>query len=364
MPLLPWLASMITRSRQPRLRQPGSRAADRCGVVVRAVAPPRRITWQSGLPAVVSSAARPSGLMPGNTWLGRRRADRVDRHLDVAVGAVLDADRHRQRAAQLPVHLARRRAGADRAPGHDVGDELRRDRVEELAADRQARARRRRAAACAPCRRPVLTSKVPSRCGSLIRPFQPSVVRGFSKYTRITTCRSSRELRRPWRPAAARSRARPRGRAPSTGRRPRAAGRPGRRGRRRLGAARPHGVGDGGVDGMVLAQQRGRDERADRRGARGVEVAEAAGPAESVIAGVFLPGGHRPAEDSPSRSEIRLGVGVSAGSRRRPTRGRLGKPEIALHVANVAHSGAGPILQVVRAAPIKTFAATLALDEM
>ena len=29
-------------------------------------------------------------------------------------------------------------------------------------------------------------SKVPSMCGSLIRPFQPMVVRGFSKYTRIT----------------------------------------------------------------------------------------------------------------------------------------------------------------------------------
>ncbi len=33
--------------------------------------------------------------------------------------------------------LALGRAGSDRAPGHDVGDVLRRDRVEELAADRQ-----------------------------------------------------------------------------------------------------------------------------------------------------------------------------------------------------------------------------------
>jgi hypothetical protein len=30
-------------------------------------------------------------------------------------------------------------------------------------------------------RRPALTSPEPSRCGSLIRPFQPVVVRGFSK---------------------------------------------------------------------------------------------------------------------------------------------------------------------------------------
>ena len=33
--------------------------------------------------------------------------------------------------------------------------------------------------------------KLPSRSGSLIRPFQPTVVRGFSKYTRITISRSA-----------------------------------------------------------------------------------------------------------------------------------------------------------------------------
>ena len=36
-------------------------------------------------------------------------------------------------------------------------------------------------------RRPSLISNVSSRCGSLISPFQPTVVRGFSKYTRIST---------------------------------------------------------------------------------------------------------------------------------------------------------------------------------
>ena len=34
-------------------------------------------------------------------------------------------------------------------------------------------------------RRPSLMWKLPSRSGSLIRPFQPTVVRGFSKYTRM-----------------------------------------------------------------------------------------------------------------------------------------------------------------------------------
>ena len=40
-------------------------------------------------------------------------------------------------------------------------------------------------------RNPSLTSPDPSRWGSLISPFQPVVVRGFSKYTRIATHSSS-----------------------------------------------------------------------------------------------------------------------------------------------------------------------------
>jgi hypothetical protein len=39
-------------------------------------------------------------------------------------------------------------------------------------------------------RRPRCTSWPPSMSGSLIRPFQPVTVRGFSKYTRITMSRS------------------------------------------------------------------------------------------------------------------------------------------------------------------------------
>lgn len=40
-------------------------------------------------------------------------------------------------------------------------------------------------------RRPSLILKLPSMYGSLIRPFQPTVVRGFSKYTRMTISRSA-----------------------------------------------------------------------------------------------------------------------------------------------------------------------------
>ncbi len=70
----------------------------------------------------------------GERMPGRRGANRIDRDLGVAVGAVLEADRHRQPGAELTVDLALRRPRADRCPGDRVGDVLRGDRVEELAA--------------------------------------------------------------------------------------------------------------------------------------------------------------------------------------------------------------------------------------
>ena len=47
-----------------------------------------------------------------------------------------------------------------------------------------------------PTCRPLLMLKLPSRSGSLIRPFQPTVVRGFSKYTRITISSASPRVSR------------------------------------------------------------------------------------------------------------------------------------------------------------------------
>jgi hypothetical protein len=64
-------------------------------------------------------------------------ADGIDGDLDVAVGPVLEADRHRQARAELAVDLALGRARADRAPADGIGDVLRGDRIEELEADRQ-----------------------------------------------------------------------------------------------------------------------------------------------------------------------------------------------------------------------------------
>ena len=63
-----------------------------------------------------------------------RGEERVHGDSHVAVGAVLEADRRRQAGRQLAVHLAFGGARADRAPGHQVADVLRRDHVEELAA--------------------------------------------------------------------------------------------------------------------------------------------------------------------------------------------------------------------------------------
>ena len=94
--------------------------------------------WQSGLPVVCRIAGAPASSIPAKACGAAAARTRVDRDLDVAVGAVLEADRHREAGAELAVGLALGRAGADRPPGDGVGDVLRRDRVEELAADRQA----------------------------------------------------------------------------------------------------------------------------------------------------------------------------------------------------------------------------------
>ena len=62
----------------------------------------------------------------------------IDGDLDVAIRAVLEANRHREARRQVAVHLALGRARADGAPRHGVGDELRGDRVKELATRRDA----------------------------------------------------------------------------------------------------------------------------------------------------------------------------------------------------------------------------------
>ena len=62
----------------------------------------------------------------------RRGLDGVDRGLKGAVGAVLEAEGHREARGHLPVGLRLGRAGADGAPADEVGHVLRRDRIEEF----------------------------------------------------------------------------------------------------------------------------------------------------------------------------------------------------------------------------------------
>ncbi len=68
----------------------------------------------------------------------RRGAHGVDGDLHVAVCPVLEPDRHRKPRPELAVDLALDRPRADSAPADRVGDVLRHDRVQKLAADRES----------------------------------------------------------------------------------------------------------------------------------------------------------------------------------------------------------------------------------
>ena len=66
-----------------------------------------------------------------------RRLHGVDGRGHAAVGAVFEADRHRQAGGHLPVGLALGGAGADSRPADQVGDVLGHDRIQQLSGRRQ-----------------------------------------------------------------------------------------------------------------------------------------------------------------------------------------------------------------------------------
>ena len=140
LPLLSCDASMTRRSARlglRELRERGLHAGLRVVGLARAAAQddvPVRVAGR------VQDRRRAAVVDAGEGVRGGGGAHGVDGDLHVAVGAVLEADRHRQARAELAVDLALGRARADRRPRDRVGDVLRRDRVEELAADRQAEA--------------------------------------------------------------------------------------------------------------------------------------------------------------------------------------------------------------------------------
>ena len=63
---------------------------------------------------------------------------RVHGDLNGTIGAILKTHRHGEPRGQFAMDLALRGPGADRAIGHQVGEVLRGDRVEEFGRGRQA----------------------------------------------------------------------------------------------------------------------------------------------------------------------------------------------------------------------------------
>src|SRR6185503_8749036 len=77
--------------------------------------------------------ARPSRLIHTEKTVRQRgRLDRIDRHLEPAVRAVLETDRRGKTARHLAVRLRLGRARPDRVPRNQLRKILRADRVERL----------------------------------------------------------------------------------------------------------------------------------------------------------------------------------------------------------------------------------------
>ena len=90
--------------------------------------------WQSGLPRGNEDRRLAHlGVAEKGVRVGGRK-HRVDGHLHVAGGGVLETDGARNAGDQLPVHLALGGARADGSPGHQAGDILRRNHVEKFGA--------------------------------------------------------------------------------------------------------------------------------------------------------------------------------------------------------------------------------------
>ena len=123
---------------QPLGGQARADLGDVLGVVVRAGA---RAAAQDHVAGVVADGLedRRHALLGDRRKPVRRPRGQhgVDGDLRAAVGAVLEADRHRQPRRQLAVHLALRGARADRDPRGQVGDVLRDLGVEKLRSGRQ-----------------------------------------------------------------------------------------------------------------------------------------------------------------------------------------------------------------------------------
>ncbi|MPM66887.1 hypothetical protein SDC9_113799 [bioreactor metagenome] len=122
------LAGLLQHLRRPPARRPR-----------RSWAPCRRAGSLGSRGCRTSRRWRPGSLGHAHEGVRRLRGlDGVGGHLHAAVRAVLEAHGARQAAGKLAVALALGGAGIDRAPAHEVADELRGEQVQELRAHRQA----------------------------------------------------------------------------------------------------------------------------------------------------------------------------------------------------------------------------------
>ena len=110
------------------------------------------------------------------------RETRIGRRLDGTIRSVLETDRHGHAGRQLAVHLAFRITRADRAPADQIANILRGNRIKPFRSGGQAEPQTSVSTLRA-MNMPLRILNWPSRSGSLIRPFQPIVVRG-SRNTR------------------------------------------------------------------------------------------------------------------------------------------------------------------------------------
>ena len=107
-------------------------------------------------------------------------------------------------------------ARADGGPGDELGQVLRHDRIERFGPGGKPSSATYSSSSRA-SRMPFSMWNESSRSGSLISPFQPTVVRGFSKYTRMTSSSVGCDLIRRAASGARHIRAPPPRRGSSTG---------------------------------------------------------------------------------------------------------------------------------------------------
>jgi hypothetical protein len=143
----------------------------------------------SGLPAVVTTAAAPNGVTPKNVCAAAdARQASTATWMSPSVPFLNPTGIDRPEASWRCTWLSVVRAPI--APQVTVSamycGVIGSSHSQPTGRLRFTMSRRRRRAV----RRPRWTSWPPSMPGSLIRPFQPVTVRGFSKYTRITISRS------------------------------------------------------------------------------------------------------------------------------------------------------------------------------